>query len=206
MLLASGGLRSLVAAALLKQAPDAPRLTLLHILDGRDHAAPRREHLQLAAEWLGTRAIAELRLPHLFPKGAARDADGQPGACLFRPQMLLAALAAARAAEAERLIYPWSVDGDAAALGVALEQLQMVEHLAATEAGAMPVLDTPLLSLRDAQIVELGDRLSVPWHAAWSCLNKLETPCRGCRACRRRKAAFEAAGLIDTQVTALAGR
>jgi len=209
MLLASGGLRSLVAAALTLREPEPPRLTLLHILDGRENAATRREHLRLSAEWLGLRSVRELRLVHLFPKDASRDEDGQPQATLVRPQMLLAALAAAKAAEATRLIYPWSVDGEADALGRAAEQLQLIEHLAAADtAGAapLPTLEAPLLESSDAQIIELGDQLGVPWHAAWSCLHKLPTPCRACRACKRRRAAFDAAGLIDTQQAALAGR
>jgi 7-cyano-7-deazaguanine synthase in queuosine biosynthesis len=206
MLLASGGLRSLVAAALTLREPQPPRLTLLHVLDGRENAATRREHLRLAADWLNLRAIRELRLPHLFPKDAVRDADGQPDATLVRPQMLLAALAAARAAEASRLIYPWSVDGQAEALTRATQQLQLIEHLADAEGASLPTLEAPLLESSDAQVVQLGDQLGVPWHAAWSCLHKLPTPCRACRACHRRRAAFDAAGLIDTQQAALAGR
>jgi len=209
MLLASGGLRSLVAAALTLREPDPPRLTLLHVIDGRENAATRREHLRLAAEWLNVRAVRELRLAHLFPKDASRDEDGQPQATLVRPQMLLAALAAAKASEAERLIDPWSVDAEAEALSGAVEQLQLIEHLAAADAPpgvSLPRLEAPLLESSDAQVVELGDQLGVPWHAAWSCLHELPAPCRACRACKRRRAAFDAAGLIDTQQAALAGR
>lgn len=206
MVLASGGLRSLVAAALMLRAEPKPRLTLLHILDGRDNAAGRREHLRLGADWLGVRSVTELRLPHLYPKDASRDADGQPFNPLARPQMLLAALEAARAAEAQRLIDPVSVDADAQQAAAAAEQAQLVGHLAGVTGHAMPTLDAPLLEMSDVAVLRLGEQLGVPWHAAWSCLNKLGSPCRSCRACRRRQRAFEAAGVVDTQLAALAGR
>ncbi len=207
--LSSGGLRSLVAAALVARETPAPRLTLLHIVDGRENQPARRRHLHLQADWLGCKAVAELSLPHLYPKDATRDAEGQPVGHLVRPQVILAALAKARAMEVRRVLYPGSSpsDPDTQVTTTTLaEQIQLCEHLAMAEPAPAPTLEAPLLELTDAQIIQVGEQLSVPWHAAWSCQLNSNVPCRACRGCHRRRKAFEATHIIDTQRAALAGR
>jgi len=205
-LLSSGGLRSLVAAALVNQEDPAPRLTLLHVTDGRENVATRRRHIRLQAEWLEARDAAELAMPHLFPKDGPRDDDGQPPGMLVRPQRLLAAMAHARNAAADRLVYPGSFGDDPAALAAAAEQLQLVEHLAQAEGAAMMPVDAPLLEMTDAQVIGLGESLGVPWHAAWSCRFKSGVPCGACLGCARRRKAFATAQAIDTQRAAVAAR
>ena len=86
------------------------------------------------------------------------------------------------------------------------EQFQLCRDLATVAGQALPPIDTPLLALNDAQVIQLGDRLNVPWHAAWSCDGKRDEPCQACQPCRRRNAAFLAANLLDTQTTAIAAR
>jgi 7-cyano-7-deazaguanine synthase len=61
-----------------------------------------------------------------------------------------------------------------------------------------PALEVPLLRYTDRQLIELGEGLGVPWETAWSCAMNVEQPCASCPACRRRIAAFRAAGVIDT--------
>jgi len=205
-LLCSGGLRSLVAAALVNHEEPAPRLTLLHAIDGRDNVTTRRRHVRLQAEWLEALDAEELLLPHLYPKDAPRTDDGEPIARLARPQLLLAASARAERAEAGRLIYPGNFGDNPEALAGATEQLQLIAHLALTEGTPGVPIEAPLLEMTDAQVVQLGESLGVPWHAAWSCRFKSEMPCGACPGCVRRRHAFEAAQVVDSQRAAVAGR
>ncbi len=206
LVLSTGGLRSLVAATLARHDEPSPRLTLLHIADGRENLSPRRHHLRLQAEWLECKTVTELPLPHLFPKHGERTEGGQPIGTLVLPQLLLIGLAHARSIQAQSVIYPGCVNQDPTALAVAAEQLQLCEHLAGTATAPMPTLEAPLLELSDAQVIELGGQLGVPWHAAWSCQANSNVPCQACIPCHRRRKAFEAAKLIDTQRTAVAAR
>ena len=59
------------------------------------------------------------------------------------------------------------------------------------------VITTPLLHLRKTEIIQLGDRLGVPWSQTWSCYAGGESACGICDACRLRLAAFADLGLTD---------
>ena len=86
------------------------------------------------------------------------------------------------------------------------EYLRAFERLArlATRAGVadgwrIRIL-APLLRRSKAQIVELGDRLSVPWELTWSCYAGGREPCGRCDACRLRARGFRLAGRRDPMV------
>ena len=197
MLLSSGGLRSLVALGLTLANHEALRLTLLHVRDGRDNGGARQEHAIAQAEHFGIARVTELHLPHAYGHGYGRGPGGEPLGTLVPPQMLLMALAEARWQQAARVIWPVSVNAESRSLAQASEQMQLCRHLAEAEAGGMPEIEAPLLEMSDQQVIELGAQLDVPWRLAWSCLGQGERPCRTCTGCRRRKAAFEAAGIVD---------
>jgi len=55
----------------------------------------------------------------------------------------------------------------------------------------------PLLHLKKTEIVELGNRLGVPWEQTWSCYAGGEKACGHCDSCRLRLAAFAELGLSD---------
>ena len=57
-------------------------------------------------------------------------------------------------------------------------------------------LDTPLMDLDPAQIVQLGHRAGVPFELTWSCHQKT-APCGTCPGCTFRAGAFSIAGLPD---------
>ena len=71
---------------------------------------------------------------------------------------------------------------------------------------AMQILQTPLLELTDREMVELGAQLDSPFELSWTCFlggdpgvpAAQRRPCRMCDGCKRRKAAFEGAGMVDT--------
>lgn len=56
---------------------------------------------------------------------------------------------------------------------------------------------TPLIDLKKTQIVQLGDRLGVPWAKTWSCYADGTVPCCSCDSCLLRAAAFAELGTID---------
>jgi 7-cyano-7-deazaguanine synthase len=56
---------------------------------------------------------------------------------------------------------------------------------------------TPLIDLKKTEIIQLGDRLGVPWAQTWSCYSGERVPCGTCDSCRLRLAAFEELGRVD---------
>ena len=197
IILSSGGLRSLVATALSLKDASKTRATLLHVVDGRDNTVVRLEHVRRHAEFFSIGRINELDMPHLFGHGHGLGPDNVPMGALVAPQMLTAALCHARFAQAQSVIWPASFNLDVQAMAKATEQMMLCDQQAQLEGVPMPKLEAPLLEMSDQQIMDLGGQLQVDWRLAWCCLMQADKPCRACPACRRRKAAFEEAGMLD---------
>ena len=197
VVLHNGGIRSLVATTLLLSDEPAPRLTLVHIDDGRDARLTRRNFMRKQALALNINRVTELGIPHLFGHGHGRAPDGGPLGQLTRPQLLLAALAEARFQQAEAVIWPITVNGNATHGAQVTEQALLCEHLAMNEAESSPRIETPLAEMTDQQVIELGGQLGCDFSITWSCARPGETPCQACGGCRQRAQAFERAGVID---------
>jgi hypothetical protein len=197
VILSGGGVRSLVATALTLESNDSPRATFLHIADGRDNHEIRLKHVKRQAEHFGSGRVRELVMTHLFGHGHGMGPDNTPMGSLVAVQLLTAALSHARFGQASCVIWPAAYNLDDQAMARATEQGMLCEQFAQLEAVPMPELETPLLEMSDQQVIELGSQLQVPWHLAWCCLMANEQPCRICPGCRRRKNAFEEAGIID---------
>lgn len=200
LMLHNGGLRSLVASALLGSDEPRPRLTFLSIDDGREARGTRRRHVRAQAQAMGVTRVTELSVPHLFGHGYGRAPDGGPMGTLTRPQMLLAALAEARHQQAQAVVWPVSVNADAKQGAQATEQAILCQHLAEAEATEQPRIETPLIEMTDQQVIELGGQLGVDWALAWSCIRPGDKPCLACGGCRRRAQAFDSAGVADTLI------
>lgn len=225
VILNSGGLRSLVATAItLANTTPGPapgsassgsaaasagpaaspgagagdtRITLLHINDGRDTAAIRMEQVRKQAHHFQLDRIIRLEMTELFTH-ARPGIDGRPVGSIVLPRLLLAALAYAKQHQAQRVIWPGSCDGESRTLAQYSETMLLCEHLAQLDdPDHPPRLDTPLMEMSDRQIIELGESLRVPWTFARTCLAAASHACQVCPACRRRQAAFAAAGLVD---------
>ena len=56
---------------------------------------------------------------------------------------------------------------------------------------------TPLINLKKTEIIELGNKLGVPWEKTWSCYAGGDIACGVCDSCRLRLAAFAELGLKD---------
>jgi 7-cyano-7-deazaguanine synthase in queuosine biosynthesis len=207
VILQSGGLRSLVATAAILGEADRVRPLLLHVVDGRVAGAQRLEHVHRQAEYYGISRVIEMDCRHLYGHGLGFGSDGAPMGSVVGPQMMLAGLGLARLHQVERVVWAGSFNVDTRAMARATEQMMLCEHLASLEGAPLPRLEAPLLELTDQQVIELGAQLGVPWPLAWSCLMDGDRPCRVCGACRRRRAAFDGAGLVDpAEKLATAGR
>jgi 7-cyano-7-deazaguanine synthase len=55
----------------------------------------------------------------------------------------------------------------------------------------------PLLDLKKTEIIQLGNKLDVPWELTWSCYAGGDAACGVCDSCRLRLAAFKELGLVD---------
>ena len=56
---------------------------------------------------------------------------------------------------------------------------------------------SPLIDLKKTEIIQLGNKLGVPWELTWSCYSGGNVACGTCDSCRLRLAAFEELGLTD---------
>ncbi|AFY50247.1 queuosine biosynthesis protein QueC [Nostoc sp. PCC 7524] len=55
----------------------------------------------------------------------------------------------------------------------------------------------PLLDLKKTEIIQLGNKLGVPWELTWSCYAGGDAACGVCDSCSLRLAAFKELGLVD---------
>ncbi len=58
-------------------------------------------------------------------------------------------------------------------------------------------INSPLIHLKKTEIIQLGNRLRVPWEKTWSCYAGEEKACGVCDSCKLRLAAFQELGLTD---------
>ena len=56
---------------------------------------------------------------------------------------------------------------------------------------------SPLIHLKKTEIIQLGNRLGVPWEKTWSCYAGEEKACGVCDSCKLRLAAFQELELTD---------
>jgi len=58
-------------------------------------------------------------------------------------------------------------------------------------------IETPLIDLKKAEIVQLGLELAAPFDLTWSCYSREDSACGACESCVLRLRAFAAAGSED---------
>jgi len=58
-------------------------------------------------------------------------------------------------------------------------------------------LHGPLISLNKKEIIQLGQKLKVPFEMTWSCYQGWDKPCGVCGSCKFRTKGFEEAGIKD---------
>lgn len=186
MILCGGGMRSLVATALVLAEPRKQVISLLHLVRAGEHAARRLSFARRQARHFQTCRLVELAEPDLAPSQDPARFD----------TLLESILEHAAEAHIDRLIWPAQFDGDFARLAAMTEHVMLLRHRLLARGLNVPRIETPLAELTDIQLGELGAVMNVPWELAWSCAGVGEQPCRECAGCRRRAAVF-AAMLLD---------
>ena len=63
--------------------------------------------------------------------------------------------------------------------------------------GIASAIFAPLIDLKKTEIVQLGNKLGVPWEKTWSCYAGGDRACGVCDSCYLRLAAFAELGLQD---------
>jgi 7-cyano-7-deazaguanine synthase in queuosine biosynthesis len=198
LILGSGGIRSLVATAMLLSRTEPPRLVPLHFRDDSARGNICREYVRRQAEHFKLKGVLELDVAKLNHATAPSSTSGPPAkAPLFQARTLLSSLAQAAAIGATHVVWPGQFKGDFDRVSRAAEMIVLAQHLAQLELPSVPQIETPLLELDDAEVIELGQQLQVPWTLAWSCDHGGDQPCGACHGCRSRKSAFESAGAVD---------
>ena len=66
-----------------------------------------------------------------------------------------------------------------------------------TQYGVQIEVDTPIIRMSKAEIVEMGIRLKAPLEHTWSCYEGGDLPCGECDSCVLRAKGFEEAGIPD---------
>ena len=209
VVLSSGGLHSLVAAAL---ASREYRIALLHLRDGRGPEAQASAAFDKQVAHFKPIKSWNIELPYLrqmsWPPETAgvvhsTGSDAYSNLIPLRDlQYLTIGAGFARQIHASVLLWGTQLDqkqSDALARNIEMVQIynQMLELLA----NDVPLtLKTPLMGLEDQQVVELGYQMAVPFTASWTCQMNVEYPCMGCPACARRIRSFRAAQLADPLV------
>lgn len=77
---------------------------------------------------------------------------------------------------------------------------------AGTRPGTRIRIETPLLGMSKAEIVQKGIELGAPLHLTWSCYFESDLACGACESCRLRLHAFGQAGVADPIPYAATGR
>ncbi|MBI2916146.1 MAG: 7-cyano-7-deazaguanine synthase [Elusimicrobia bacterium] len=60
-----------------------------------------------------------------------------------------------------------------------------------------PQLLFPLIRLSKKKIIQMGEKLKVPFQYTWSCSRDVPKPCWECSSCRERRSGFMEAGIHD---------
>jgi 7-cyano-7-deazaguanine synthase len=67
----------------------------------------------------------------------------------------------------------------------------------AKPAGRELTVETPLIELNRGEVIQLGQRMSVPFEKTWSCYAENDKPCGRCRPCATRSTGFLNANVAD---------
>ncbi|MDR3749471.1 MAG: 7-cyano-7-deazaguanine synthase QueC [Acidobacteriota bacterium] len=214
VVLLSGGMDSVVCAALALRDFGAEATAALHLSYGQRTEAREQAAFQAICERLGIRNRLSVRTPFFRAIGgsaltdtgiAVPEAGPQIGAEIpvtyvpFRnAHFLAAAVSWAEVLGAER-IYIGAVEQDSSGYPDCRPEFYEAFNEAirtGTKEGRIRI-ETPLIAMRKAGIVTLGLELGAPFHLTWSCYRQEDQACGSCDSCVLRLRAFEAAGAPD---------
>lgn len=211
VVLLSGGMDSCVCAALAVRDTEP---AALHISYGQRTAERERWAFERICDRLGIKRRLALRNEALSIIGGSAltdleirvpEAQEQIGVKIpityvpFRnAHFLAAAVSWAEVLEAEK-IYIGAVEQDSSGYPDCRPAYYAAFNSVirtGTREGRIEIV-TPLISLRKAQIVKLGQELGAPFDLTWSCYSREDKACGVCESCALRQRAFAEAGAHD---------
>jgi 7-cyano-7-deazaguanine synthase len=210
--LVSGGMDSCVTAAIAHR--DVSELAFLHISYGqRTEARERQAFEALAAHYRVDRRLI-VSLAHLSQIGGSSLTD--PGIDVaqanlqsqsipssyvpFRNAHLLSVATSWAEIIGGRYIYIGAVAEDSSGYPDCRPEFYEAFQQS-IELGTKPSTNiqirTPVIDMKKAEIVRLGQELNAPLDLTWSCYARSDSACGQCDSCALRLRAFRAAGVSD---------
>ncbi|MBN1347273.1 MAG: 7-cyano-7-deazaguanine synthase [Phycisphaerae bacterium] len=217
VILASGGVNSLVTAAL---AAKEYSLAMMHVAYGQRTAERELSCFRQLCKHLGPCEQIVVPLTHVEAVGGSARVDrklavedartlGDRPANTYMPGLIPAMLGLAfhwASAIGARHVFIGSSESD----GPPVENTpvlfpdhrrevyhlynQLMEMIAKKECKVQ--LQTPLITMTRGEVIRLGQHLDVPFEASWSCERTVDVPCSSCYGCVSR-----AQGFVDAAVT-----
>ena len=210
--LVSGGMDSCVTAAIARQ--EADELAFLHVSYGqRTEERERRAFEELANHYQVKQRLV-VSLEHLAQIGGSSLTDrnmavtsanlsrqGIPTSYVpFRNAHLLSVATSWAEVIGARAIYIGAVAEDSSGYPDCRPEFYEAFQQVITR-GTKPETEieirTPVIALKKAEIVKLGQRLGSPFELTWSCYRETDAACGDCDSCALRLRAFRAAGIED---------
>jgi 7-cyano-7-deazaguanine synthase len=210
--LVSGGMDSCVTAAIANEEADG--LAFLHVSYGQRTEERERRAFADIADYYGVEQRLMVSLDHLARIGGSSLTDtdiaissanlarrGIPTSYVpFRNAHLLSVATSWAEVIRADYVYIGAVAEDSSGYPDCrpefYDAFQRVVALG-TKPETQVEIRTPVIAMRKAEIVELGQKLSAPFQLTWSCYRESEQACGDCDSCALRLRAFRDAGLRD---------
>lgn len=218
VVLVSGGVNSAVAAAAAREQYDT---ALLHVNWGHRAAEREAQSFERIAADLRVEQVQTICLSQIAAFGgnarvskrvtmedASALGQGTPATFVLglMPTLLSVATTWAGTIGARRIILGISEDHSVPGPPVSElypdHRMEFVQAYNLMLAYAKPTrrelcVEAPLIELNRSEVVQLGQRLNVPFDKTWSCYQGGERPCGRCLACVTRTSGFMQANLPD---------
>ena len=209
--LVSGGMDSLVAAALAAQEHEA---AMLHVQYGQRTHRRELQAFQAIADFYAVRRRLVANIGYLREIGGSSLTDpaieveqanlqreGVPSSYVpFRNTHFLAIAVSWAEVIGANSIYIGAVEPDSSGYPDCRETYYQAFNALVRE-GTKPETHievvTPLIHMKKAEIVALGMKLGAPLHLTWSCYRNDDIPCGECDSCALRAKGFAEAEIID---------
>ncbi len=210
--LVSGGMDSCVTAAIADR--ENAELAFLHVSYGQRTEARERQAFEEIADHYGVRRRQVVSLAHLGQIGGSSLTDPTinitpatlgsreiPASYVpFRNAHLLSIATSWAEVIGGRSIYIGAVADDSSGYPDCRPEFYEAFQRAIT-IGTKPETEieirTPVILLKKAEIVKLGQQLNAPLALTWSCYGRSDRACGDCDSCALRLRAFREAGLTD---------